>query len=201
MRINESDLKPGTVFVTPTYGNKLDRFIGAGIRFFTATQDEYGRWHDAKVNHTGLYVGDGKLIEAAPGGVRLADWDSYGDDAVWAVDGMGTRQVDGSLSGPLPLTDEDRARIVAEAKKLLGTPYGFLDIVAIAFAQARMKHRIDPKKPLHDQPWWVRRIEDRHTIICSQLVDLAHRNAGIRLFADGRIPGLVSPNDIYGLYE
>lgn len=187
---NESDLRPGDVFVTATYGNKLDRFIGSSIRFFTATKDEYGRWENAKVNHTGLYVGDGQLIEAAPGGARLARWDSYGDNAIWSVNGF----------KGITLTDESRARIVEQAHELLGTPYGFLDIVAIAFAQARMRHIVDPNKPLNDQPWWVRKIEDRDTLICSQLVDSAYRNAGVHLFEDHRIPGLVSPNDIYGKF-
>lgn len=198
--IQESDLCPGDIFVTATYGNAFDHFIGSSIRFFTATKDEYGRWQNAKVNHTGLYIGNGKIIEAAPGGARIADWDSYGDNAIWSVNGLRSLRDDGVPGELINLTDAQRRQVVSSAAKLIGTPYGFLDIAAIAFAQARTRYIVDPTKPLDEQPWWVQKIEDRHTLICSQLVDLSFRNSNIHLFEDGRIPGLVSPNNIYGLF-
>lgn len=199
---SESDLRPGDIFTTPTYGAWYDRFIGAGIRYFTATKDEYGKWHESKVNHTGIYVGNGKIIEAAPGGVRYNDWDAYeGNKAFWSSEtGIGSRLGDGSLSTAIELTDEQRAKIVEAAEGLLGTPYGFLDIVAIAFAQQRLDSRLDVHKALAEQPWWVRKIESRKTMICSELVDSSYRAAGVHLFQDDRLPGLVSPADIYGLY-
>lgn len=198
---SESDVRPGDIFTTPTYGNWYDRFIGAGIRYFTATKNEYGKWEDAKVNHTGIYVGNGKIIEAAPGGVRYNDWDAYeGDKAFWSSAGIAPRLADGSLGASILLTDEQRSKIVEAATSLLKTPYGFLDIVAIAFAQQRLDSRIDVRKALAEQPWWVQKIESRKTIICSELVDTSYRMAGIQLFEDGRLPGLVSPADIYGLY-
>jgi len=195
-----SDLRPGDVFVTPTYGsNLLDRFVGSGIRFMTATRDDYGRWHNAKVNHTGMYVGDGLIVEAAPRGARLAPWDSYGSDATWSVNGLGTRTVTGTLR-PLALSDADRQRISDAARTLLGTPYGFLDILAIAFAQKRLDSRLDVTRAIAQQPWWVRRIASMNTLICSQLVDVAFLTSGAHLYDDGRLPGLVSPADIYGLF-
>lgn len=187
------------MFVTPTYGHMYDRVIGAGIRFATGTKDEYGKWHNSKVNHTGIYVGDGKIVEAKPNGAALSDWDTYGTNAHWSIGGMGYRKTDGTLA-PLKLTDAQRLWVAAEAKKLVGVPYGFLDIVAIALAQQRLDSRVDVRKALAEQPWWVQRIEDMHTLICSQLVDTAYANADQHLFEDGRLPGLVSPNDIYGLF-
>lgn len=196
----EKDLRPGDIFVTPTYGSGFDRFVGASIRFATGTKDEYGKWHDAKVNHAGMYVGGGKIIEAEPSGARLSPVTNVLKNAYWSTSGLRMRGVDGKTLPLPPLSDLERIVLVQEAEKLLGTPYGFADIVAIAFAQRRVLGLVDPAKPLHDQPWWVRRIESQHTLICSQLVDTAYRNAGIHLFQDDRIPGLVSPNDLFGLF-
>ena len=36
-------------------------------------------------------------------------------------------------------------------------------------------------------------------MICSQLVDEAYARAGVQLFDDGRLPGDVTPADLYGL--
>lgn len=198
--ISESDLRPGDIFVTPTYGSGFDRFVGASIRYLTATKDEYGIWHDAKGNHAGIYVGDGKIVEAEPGGARLSPVTNVLRNAYWSVNGLQMRRIDGTMTPIEPLSEIERSTLVDEACKLLGIPYGFLDIAAIAVAQRRVGGFVNPAKSLHDQPWWVRRIESQHTLICSQLVDLAYHNAGIHLFEDNRIPGLVSPNDLFGLY-
>ena len=41
-------------------------------------------------------------------------------------------------------------------------------------------------------------INNAKTLICSQLVDEAYGwGAGVQLFTDGRLPGLVSPGDLY----
>lgn len=199
---NLSDLRPGDILTTPTYGNLLDRTLGRAIRFGTATQDPTGKWVDAPVNHAAIYLGGGKIVEAQPGGAAISAWDKYGNDAVWSVNGLGQRQTDGSLRPLPPLTSTQRDEIAGHACQMVGTPYGYLDIVAIGIGQRRMhlEYVVDPAKPLADQPWWVRRITSPHTLICSQLADLAYARAGIELFADNRLPGLVSPNDIRGLY-
>lgn len=190
------------MLVTPTYGSRFDRMLGGLIRFGTATKDPTGRWVTANVNHAAVYIGDGKIVQAQPGGAAVSNWDEYGDSAYWSVNGLGQRQPDGSLVPLPPLTDTQRQVIVSNALSLVGTPYGFLDIVAIGIAQGRfhLGFLVDVNEPLHDQPWWVRRVTDQRTLICSQLVDLTYGRAGVELFADHRLPGLVSPNDLYGLY-
>lgn len=173
--------------VTRTYGAFYDRAFGALIRWATATKDAYsGGWVDAPVNHAVLYVGPqagfGKpqLIEARPHGAGFADWDAYGESMIW-----------------LPqLISGDPHRIAATALSFLGVGYGWLDLVAIAFAQQRFRQLVKDR-PLDAQPWWVRRVESMHTLICSQLCDAAYQLSGVQLFDDARIPGLVSPADLY----
>ncbi len=80
------------------------------------------------------------------------------------------------------------ADVAAAALKLLGTPYGFVDIAALDLADVGLRQR------------WLERVVDRqHALICSQLVDQACPNAGVRLFTDGRMPGRVDPGDLQRL--
>lgn len=141
------------------------------------------RWGtQSSVNHAFVCVGGGVIVEANPGGAALNHVESY-PNAVWS-------------SGHIKLTDTQRTNIAAAAQFLIGTPYGWADIVAIALAQRRADDIIKPDAPIGAQPWIVRRVQSLHTLICSQLVDLAYEMAGVELFADGRIPGLVSPGDL-----
>lgn len=160
----------GAFGVTPTYGNWRDRLAAGLIRYGT----------NSPVNHAFLYVGTGKIVEAAPGGARHNDADAYGDNVTWSN---------------LDLDDTTRAKIVAHAESLIGTPYGWADILAITLAQDRAGRHVN------SHTWWVRRINNWRRLICSQLVDVAYQEAGIHLFTDGRLPGLVSPGDLYRLIE
>lgn len=186
---------PGDWLVTPTYGNRMDRFVGWAIRATTATRSGT-RWIDATVNHAALYVGDlpgyskPQIIEARPGGAGFKDWDAYGNNAIWST---------GRIPEAIVPTDEQRAQVAVEAMNVVGLGYGYLDIAAIAFAQRRLGHMVDVEKPLREQPWWVRRIESMRTMICSQLVDVVLDRVGVHLFVDNRIPGLVSPADLASL--
>lgn len=142
------------------------------------------RWGtESNVNHAFLYVGDGLLIEARPGGAGYAHIDKYNGLTVeWST-------------GAVPLDDVQRLKVIAHARTLVGTPYGWLDILAIGLTQRRAGRLINVDAP----PWWVRRVNDTHTLICSQLVDLAYYLAGVDLFTDTRLPGLVSPGDLHRL--
>ena len=136
-------------------------------------------------NHAGLCVDARTVIEAQPGGARRSPIDGYlGANTVWSTG--------------YALTAAQRTAIVAAAVTLLGTPYGWGDIAAIALAQQRLGrfHRIDALIPYGRQPWWVRRLARPDRLICSQLVDLAHLLGGVHLFADGRPSGLCSPGDL-----
>jgi cell wall-associated NlpC family hydrolase len=121
--------------------------------------------------HAFLVVDDTRTIAAQPGGARYDDL-SYYPEALFST-------------GRIPLTPEQRDSIVAEATKLLGTPYSWLDYLAIGM------HRFGLRFGFVE-----RRIMGDGHMICSQLVDEVYRRAGISLFTDGRLPQDVTPGDI-----
>lgn len=132
----------------------------------------------ASVNHAVLYVGDGMIIEAAPSGARRVALSTYdGLTLYWSH---------------LPLTDTQRQAVVAAATNHLGAPYSFLDDACIALARLFGVH----------VPQAVRdRLQGTNHLMCSQLVDVAYADAGIPLFNDGRLPGDVTPGDLYDLIQ
>lgn len=190
-----TDAKPGDFIVTRTGGRWYDRAIAWLIRWVTATKVG-NRWRDSPVNHAALFVGpvsrypEGALVEARPGGAAYVSVDAY-PDAIWSS---------GRLPGQLTPTGAQRERIVAAAKSMLGTPYGFLDDLAVGLAQRRTRDTFGKWVSVGNPPWWVRRIAGRHTLICSQLVDAANRDGGIE-FYPGRLEGLVTPEDLKELLE
>lgn len=194
--IKPEGLVAGSILLTPTYGNWFDRTIGWAIRFGTGTRDQYGKYHDAKVNHAALYDGT-ELIEARPGGAGYNDWDAYDEKGtLWITPArLGQLQSDGSLV-PLHLNAAQLQGVVDAANTMIGRDYGFADIVAVALGQKRLGSWVKVQKAKKDQPWWVRRVADNKHLICSQLVDLAFLMGGVHLFNDERLPGLVSPADL-----
>lgn len=136
-------------------------FVAAMIRLFTRSQ----------VNHAYIYISEDHIVEAESYGAVTSKASKY-DGAVkaesnwWFVPG-------------------EAADISREAQKLLGRPYGFLDIAAIALSLLGLRCK-----------WLLRRIESSRTLICSQLVDRAYHNSGVPLYTDGRPDGLVTPGDL-----
>lgn len=121
--------------------------------------------------HAFIYVGNGEVIQAQPGGAKrvlLAE----------ALDGR--KRV---AFSDFPLNGSQRSNILRAAVSFLGTPYSFLDYLAIAEARMLRSDRLE------------RYVGDTGHMICSQLVDECYRRAGIELFP-GRIPGDVAPGDL-----
>jgi len=191
----------GAIGVTPTSGSWLDRIVGAGIRWFTGTRNQFSRFQDARVNHAVVYVGDvpgelgPMLVQATPQGAVFSPWDAFGSDMIW-IDPINTLLKAGKLD-PLAPTDDQRMLVRATAIDLVlkKTGYNFIDFLAIAFAQKRLTFHFDAAKP----PWWARRLASDKRMICSQLADYCWLKAGLHLFEDGRLPGLVSPADLMAL--
>lgn len=127
--------------------------------------------------HAFLYIGNGEVVEAEPKGARKVSVGEYADaDVMWST-------------GIVKLTPEQRTAICANAEKLVGTPYGFLDYFAIA------SHR------LH-LPWSLllkKRVESGKTLICSQLVDYDYDISGAHLFSDNRWEGYITPGGLWRL--
>ena len=131
----------------------------------------------SSVNHAGVYVGNGRIVEAEPHGARLGYADAY-PDAIW--------------SGAA-ITQGKGPEIQQAALKLLGTPYSWLDCAAIGLADIFGGHRL---------PLFIRRrIERTDRLMCSALVDYAYHLAGVQIYDDGRLFGDVSPGDLYDLNQ
>lgn len=159
---------PGTLFVLRSSG-----FIGFAIRLLTRSP----------VNHAGVCVGGGATVEAEAAGAVSKTERVVSPDVLHGT----------ALLARINSLSAGRGQKIAdEAVKLLGTPYNFLDLVALGWATL---HR-DPTGPPEKPNWWQRRIMNNGWLICSQLDDLACQNAGVHLFTDGRLPGQVTPGDL-----
>lgn len=121
--------------------------------------------------HAFIYVGNGEIIEAEPGGARRA---------LLSHALQGRKR---AAYSDYDLTASQRSNIVRAAVSLIGTPYSFLDYLAIAEA------RIVRTGALEEF------VSDTGHMICSQLVDETYRRAGIELFP-GRLSGDVAPGDL-----
>ena len=140
----------------------------------------FGQWLNgdgyANYEHAFIGVGDGQLVQAEPRGASEASVAEYdGRTPLWST-------------GRVPVTDEQREALVAAARSYVGVPYSFLDYGSIALARFRIR------------PAFIKRyVADTRHMICSQLVDQCYQDAGVHLFNDGRIPGDVTPGDLYRL--
>lgn len=158
--------EPGDIAVV-----RMDGRVGRLVRI--------GQWLNgdgfADYEHAFIYVGDGQIIEAEPGGARVASVSEYDGRPV----------VYGSPDG---LTGEQRQAICDEARRMVGTPYSGLDYLALALHHFRVP-----------APGLRRYIADTGHLICSALCDEAYRRAGVHLFTDQRWSGFVTPADLYQL--
>lgn len=114
-----------------------------------------------------------KIVEAMPGGARMADVYQYGDEPVY-----------------LRCPPEYREDVAMAAISFLGVPYSAADYFALALHRFRIP-----------TPHLRRRIETSKKMICSQLADAAAARGGWHLFDDGRWPGYVTPGDLYKVYR
>lgn len=125
------------------------------------------------VTHAFIVLQDGYIIEAMPGGATFNRIDKY-PHAVYSR---------------FDLTDEQRSEICDQAIMMHGTPYSYLDYLALAATH----FNIAPG-PIR------RRVADSGKMICSQLCAEAYRRAGVDLFPDMRIPMDVTPGDLSRLF-
>lgn len=123
-----------------------------------------------RYTHTFIVLDDNTVLAAQPGGARIDPLNKQGKAVYLQLD----------------LTDQQRADIVLEARVLEGLPYGWLNYLAIALARFNIR-----------PGWLVKYIASNKSMICSQLSDEVYRRAGIQLFDDGRLPGYVTPGDIF----
>lgn len=146
----------GDFFVTATGG-----FVGWAIRKITKSP----------VNHAGVYVGVGRIIEAEGNGAAVADASKY-PNAIWSNSNLDVATAN---------------KVHDNAVAIVGTPYNFIDIAAQFIVRV-----FGWKAP----KFVLKRLSDPRRLQCAQLVDLVYQRSGIELLKDGRPNGLISPEDL-----
>jgi hypothetical protein len=148
--------KPGDIGLT---GSKS--LTGRIVKAAQALIDDH-----SFVTHTFIVLYDGWIIEAQPGGASFDRLEKYPDAVFSRFD----------------LTEDQRSDIVVEAIKMHGTPYSFLDYLAIGLAHWKVC------------PQAIRnRVQSSGHMICSQLCVEAYRRAGVELFPENHLPMDVTP--------
>jgi cell wall-associated NlpC family hydrolase len=140
---------------------KTSGVFGKLIRFGTMS-----RW-----NHAFIYIGDGLIVQANPTGVAIGKVTQY------PVIGWNQHE---------ELTDEQRDKIVTEAKRLVDRPYGFLDIANLILRILGLKALANTKV--------LEKMAERYGVICSELVALAYDAASINLC--NKPANIVTPGDL-----
>jgi hypothetical protein len=175
-----ADVLPGDFAVLPISGD-----VGRGIEIGQWLLAVIHGWPRAKVrkmrpfDHAEIYVGQpdadgphGYTIGAYPGGARKVPLPCP------------PAELPGSLwsSGLIDLTAAQREAITGWAIAHIGTPYSFIDYVAIAAHGLHL--------PVPGLRAYIR--SSRH-MICSQMVDADYTANGVHLYSDGRWSGYVDP--------
>lgn len=170
------EVLPGTIGLTAISGR-----AGALIRLGQwLAENPFIRWlgkdTDPDLQHAIVYLGDGQIIEAEPGGARIRLVTEYAV-IYWCL----------GIAGQF--TTEELAGVAATARtfeRVVG--YSFLDYFALAARRLRLY-------PLY--PVLKRYIKATGHMICSALADAPYRLRGLEVFTDGRWPGDVMPMDLY----
>lgn len=127
----------------------------------------------AQFQHAFVAIGNGQIVEAEPGGARIADLSEYdARTVVW-----------------VRCPPEDGAEVAQAARNLVGTPYGFWDYAALAAHHFHL--------PI---PGLKRFVNSPATLICSQLCVVAARRGGWDLL-EPTPAGFVTPAELAALAE
>lgn len=157
-----ANVRPGDFGLTTISGG-----VGKAIRF--------GQWLNgdgfANYEHAFVYVDNGNIVEAEPGGARFTPL--HYDNVMWS-------------SGLIAVPDHQRFALVQAAMSYVGIPYSELDYFSLAAKRLRL-----PVAGLDAY------IASTGHMICSQLVAACYRDAGIPLFKCWT--GDVTPGDLWQL--
>lgn len=132
----------------------------------------------SKYTHAVVALDRGLCVEAAPFGARVVLQSKYTGRVLWSTDHLP------STVQPTPDTAA-LERVADAAAALCGTPYSFLDYVALALIRYA-----------GGSGWLGRYLQSREHMICSQICDAAYLRAGVHLFDDGRLSQDVTPGDL-----
>jgi hypothetical protein len=117
-----------------------------------------------------------KCVEAMPNGAREVDIDGrWGADYVYLRPAY-TEKFGGTFG----------IDVAAAARRYIDVPYSFADYAAIAGVHFGIKNGL-----------MRRYVKASGHQICSQLADQALCDAGFHVYDDGRLPGDVTPSDLF----
>ena len=125
----------------------------------------------ARAGHAFIYIGNGRIVEAAPPAVRISPAASH-PDAVW--------------NARYPLTGVQREKICARALALAGCPYDYPAYTGFALKVLKLRDgaELDPV------------FKADHWRVCSALVADCYAYAGIRLEPSLRDLSLIGLPDL-----
>lgn len=127
----------------------------------------------ADYEHARLYLGNGRCVEADPGGARIVAYDPT-DGGMWST-------------GYIDLTTEQREIIVAAGIGYAKAHVGYSEADYFALAAHRLHIPV---------PGLREYVATSKHMICSQLVDKCYQDAKVQLFKDNRWNGYVTPGDL-----
>jgi uncharacterized protein YycO len=176
----QEDLRPGDILLTAGAG-----VTAAGIQLMTL----------GPVSHAAIYIGDGRVVEAVPSGVRVQGLQELLAAEIAVV----------ALRYP-DLSEEQAAEIRAYALRQVGVPFNFLGLMLHMPLSIQRTACDLPLAPLGARDVCIRTIGSIQYLsprssqfFCSQLVLQAYRHAGVPMTdADPRI---VRPADILHMRE
>ena len=147
-----------------------------------------GQWLNgdgfANLTHAFVYVGDGDVIEAMPGGALLSPLSRYDNDEIlWLKCPREYGDAVASAARSFGPQYDGDGRLIRK-----GVPYSFADYGALALHRFRIP-----------TPRLKRYVESSGHQICSQLCDRAAELGGWHLFRDQRWSGYVTPGDLVRL--
>lgn len=152
--------------------------------------------------HALIIGSEGRIYEAGPGGVYIGRTaDLKGKPHLVSDVVIRTLVKRADILDPEYAADYERqVRCLAGdvAHTYLGTPYSFLDYLALALLHLEA---MLTGKPTGRTSWWItrrvrRRVQDSGHLICSAFVDRWAADLGFQFFNDDRLPGDVSPSDL-----
>lgn len=173
-------LRPGDVGFT-NIGGAAGALIWAGQNIVDATTKEESRFKHVLVVVSAAgtdrpYRDPARIVQAMPSGAECIE---IGQEH-WTSDFVYIRP------RYSPHGMEMAERVAEKAMNYVGTPYSFLDYVAIAGLHAGVQNG-----PVR------RYVTTSKHMICSQLADQSMSDAGWHVFDDGRLPQDVTPAALY----
>jgi hypothetical protein len=161
--------QPGD-FAVVSAGGLAGPVVGAAERWLLGA-GQYSEYQHAFIYVRSLGDPDRAIIQAEPAGAAYAPLTVHAK-TLWST-------------GKILLTDLQRVDIIDAAVGYLGTPYSFLDYLAIGLHRLRV--------PIPHLKAYIGATGHQ---ICSALVDQCYADAGVHLFDDNRWPGFVTPPDL-----